>query len=127
MYHRRETPDSYHEKGHLEDPAWNVRGMENRPDVSGLGIPFLSRYSNPGPMITSERNQVKQWNMAYAPPRAREDQLGKESWEFVKGREYSPLSLIENQLRPSALETHTPTMPPLEKREFTPLRDVKGW
>ncbi|KIK55424.1 hypothetical protein GYMLUDRAFT_248674 [Collybiopsis luxurians FD-317 M1] len=119
-YHRRETPETFHENNWLEGPGWNARGLVNSPNTTGPGIPFLSQYSDPGNTArvseqqnqweTSGPGQVKWWNMAYAPPSGERNEFENEGFNF---------------LRPSALETHHP-MPPLEKKEFTPLQNVKG-
>ncbi|KIK58896.1 hypothetical protein GYMLUDRAFT_245675 [Collybiopsis luxurians FD-317 M1] len=119
-YHRRETPKTFHENNRLEGLGWNARGLVNSPNTTRPGIPFSSRYSDPGnsARVGEQQNQwetlgpgqVKQWNMAYAPPSGERNEFENEGFNF---------------LHPSALKTHHP-MPPLEKKEFTPLRNVKG-
>ncbi|KIK56810.1 hypothetical protein GYMLUDRAFT_247590 [Collybiopsis luxurians FD-317 M1] len=47
-YHRRETPKAFHENNQLEGLGWNARGLVNSPNTTGPGIPFSSRYSDPG-------------------------------------------------------------------------------
>ncbi|KIK50186.1 hypothetical protein GYMLUDRAFT_253202 [Collybiopsis luxurians FD-317 M1] len=47
-YHRRKTPEAFHENNRLEGPGWNARGLVNSPNTTGPGIPFLSQYSDPG-------------------------------------------------------------------------------
>src|SRR6201996_8679401 len=47
-YHRRETPETFHENNRLEGPGWNARGLVNSPNTTGPGIPFSSQYSDPG-------------------------------------------------------------------------------
>src|ERR1700761_5348087 len=69
--------------------------------------------------------QVKQWNMAYALPSGEGNKFENEEFNFVRSQDNWDLSFSKDQLCPSALETHHP-MPPLEKKEFTPLQNVKG-
>ena len=134
-YHRREMPKAFHENNRLEGPGWNVRGLVNSPNTNGPGIPFSSRYSDPGNTArvagqetlweNSGSGPVKQWNRAYAPPSGEKNEFGNEGFNFVRSRDDWNLSFSKDQLQPSALETHRP-MPPLAKEEFTPLRNVTG-
>ncbi|KIK54273.1 hypothetical protein GYMLUDRAFT_249727 [Collybiopsis luxurians FD-317 M1] len=134
-YHRRETPKAFHENNQLEGLGWNARGLVNSPNTTGPGIPFSSQYSDPGntARVGEQQNQwetlgpgqVKQWNMAYAPPSGERNKFENEGFNFMRSRDNWDLSFSEDQLCPSALETHHP-MPPLEKKEFTPLQNVKG-
>src|ERR1700761_5290208 len=63
--------------------------------------------------------------MAYAPPLGERNEFGNEGFNFMRSQDDWDLSFSEDQLCPSALKTHPP-MPPLEKKEFTPLQNVKG-
>ncbi|KIK51695.1 hypothetical protein GYMLUDRAFT_251832 [Collybiopsis luxurians FD-317 M1] len=45
-----ETPEAFNENNQLEGPGWNARGLVNSPNTTGPGIPFSSRYSDPGNM-----------------------------------------------------------------------------
>ncbi|KIK53661.1 hypothetical protein GYMLUDRAFT_250250 [Collybiopsis luxurians FD-317 M1] len=114
-YHRRETPKTFHENNQLEGPGWNARDPGNTAQVSEQ----QNQWETLGP------GQVKWWNMAYAPPSGERNEFENEGFNFVRSRDDWDLSFSEDQLCPSALETHHP-MPPLEKKEFTPLRNVKG-
>ncbi|KIK58921.1 hypothetical protein GYMLUDRAFT_245694 [Collybiopsis luxurians FD-317 M1] len=62
-YHRRETPETFHENNQLEGPGWNARGLVNSPNTTGPGIPFSSRYSDPGNTARVSEQQ-NQWKMS---------------------------------------------------------------
>ncbi|KIK53496.1 hypothetical protein GYMLUDRAFT_250316 [Collybiopsis luxurians FD-317 M1] len=63
--------------------------------------------------------------MAYAPPSGERNKFENKGFNFVRSQNDWDLSISEDQLCPSALKTHH-LMPPLEKKEFTPLWNIKG-
>ncbi|KIK50495.1 hypothetical protein GYMLUDRAFT_252927 [Collybiopsis luxurians FD-317 M1] len=96
-YHRRETPKAFHENNCLEGPSWNARGL------------ILETWPE---LVNSKTN-------------GKRNEFENEGFNFVRSQDDWDLSFSEDQLHPSALEMHHP-MPPLEKKEFTPLRNIKG-